>query len=440
MKITKEQINPLNAVLSVTIDRADYTDKVENTLNNYRKTANIPGFRKGHVPMGMIRKQYGRAIQVEEINRLLQDSLNKYLVDEKLDILGNPLPKENDIDWDAESLTFDFEIGLAPAFDVNLQPKKGVRFFDIKVEDSVIDNQVERIRTQFGKLVTEAKVTENSELTGSFFNEEKKIDKTSTFKVETLSDKSFKEFKGKKVGDQLTLNTQNLFKDAHDLMHFLGVSHDEAHHLNVDVTFTIEEVNKREPAELNQELFDKLFPAGEVTSEAELRTKIAENAKQQYAQQADQQLLNDTTDYLLDTTKFELPSEFLKKWLRTAGEKVLSEEEANDEYEKSEKGLRYQLIEGKIIADNNLRVTFEELKEFAKNYVRQQMLQFGMPPDDAQIEDIVKRIMQNQEELNRLNQQILSQKLITFYKENLNLDKKEVTYDEFIKEVFPNEN
>ena len=149
---------------------------------------------------------------------------------------------------------------------------------------------------------------------------------------------------------------------------------------------------------------------------------------------------NSRRDFLLDTTKFELPSEFLKKWLRTAGEKVLSEKEANDEYEKSEKGLRYQLIEGKIIADNNLRVTFEELKEFAKNYVRQQMLQFGMPADDAQVEDIVKRIMQNQEEVNRLNQQILSQKLITFYKEKLNLDKKEVTYDEFIKEVFPNEN
>lgn len=439
MKITKEQINPLNAVITLSVDKADYNEKVEKALENYRKSASIPGFRKGHVPAGLVKKQYGRAIQIDEVNKVLQDSLHKYLTDEKLNILGNPIPQETDVDWDADTHVFNFEIGLAPEFEINLKPKKGVRYFEIKVEDSIIDNQIERIRTQFGKLVSEKEVSDKVEITGTFFNEEKNIDKTSTFKADILSEESYKELKGKKVGDQLTLNTKSLFKDAHDLMHQLGVSHDQAHHLETDVTFTIEEINRREPAELNQELFNKLFPEGEVTSEAELRNKISENAKQQYNQQSEQQLLNDATDYLLENTAFELPSEFLKKWLRTATEKELTEEEASIEYEKSEKGLRYQLIEGKIMADNNLQNSFEQLKEFAKGYIRQQMLQFGMTPDEEQVEDISKRVLSNREEFDRLSQQLTSQKLVAFYKENLTLDKKEVTYDDFIKEVYKTE-
>lgn len=440
MKITKEQITPLNAVLTVSIDKVDYNDNVEKALTNYRKNATIPGFRKGNVPASLVKKQYGRAIQVDEVNKLLQNSLTKYLVDENLNVLGNPLPmNETQVDWDADTLVFNFEIGLAPEFEINLKPSKGVRYFDIKVEDSVIDNQVTRIRTQFGKLVTENEVTDQSEVTGTFFNQEKNIEKTTTFNVEILSESALKEFKGKRVGEQLTLSTKNLFSDAHSLMHQLGVSHDEAHHLEVEVTFTIEEVNRREPAELNQELFDKLFPAGEVTSEEELRRRISENAQQQYSQQADQQLLNDATDYLLESTSFDLPADFLKRWLRVAGEKELTQEEANAEYEKSEKGLRYQLIEGKLLADNSLRVNFEEIKEFAKTNICMQLLQFGMPSDDAQVEDIVKRVLSNREEVERLTQQLTSQKLVNFYKENLTLNKIEGTFDDFIKEVYKTE-
>lgn len=436
MKITKEQINPLNAVITVSVDKSDYNDKVEKALTNYRKNASVPGFRKGCVPASLVKKQYGRAIQVDEVNKLLQEALNKYLIDEKLNILGNPLPKETEVDWDADTLVFDFEIGLAPEFSVNLNPENGIRYYEISVEDSVIDNQMKRIATQFGKLVTESQIVENVEVTGTFFNQEKNIDKTSTFNVELLSDDAFKTFKGKKVGDQFTLNTKNLFKDAHDLMHQLGVSHDDAHHLEVEVTFTIEEINRREPAEFTQELFDRLFPAGEVTSEQEMRNKIAENAQMQYNQQADQQFFNDVTDYLLENTQFELPSEFLTKWLQTATDKPLTEEQATEEYKKSEKGLRYQLIEGKVLVDNKLQVTFEELKAFAGDNIRQQMLQFGMPIDELQVEDIVKRILTNREETERLSQQLVSQKLLSFYKENITLNKKQCTFDEFIKEVY----
>ncbi|MDO5106186.1 trigger factor [Capnocytophaga sp.] len=440
MNITKEQIDALNAVVTVVIEKDDYTDKVEKVLTNYRKTANVPGFRKGHVPLGMIKKQYGKAVLFDEVNKLLQESLNKYLIDEKLDILGNPLPKaKQDFDWDADTFTFEFEIGLAPSFDIDLKPKNGITRYEISVEESQIDKQVERIAKQFGKLIAKGEVLnqDDIEITGTFFNEAKNIDNKTTFKLEEVSKESRKKLVGKKIGDQIQFQTKNLFNDAHDLMHYLKVSHDDAHHLDVEVTFTLEEVNVREQAELNQELFDKLFPAGTVTSEAELREKIKENSALQYAEQSNQHFLNEVTDYLVDNTKFDLPSEFLKKWLRTAGEKELTEAEANEEYEKSEKGLRYQLIEGKILSDNNLHPTVDELKGFANTYVKNQLLQYGMPADDdSYVDGIVTKILQNREEVQRINQQLVFNKLLEFYKENVNIKAKKATFDEFIKEVY----
>ncbi|ATA92633.1 trigger factor [Capnocytophaga canimorsus] len=443
MNITKEQIDALNAVITVTIDRADYSEKVEKVLTNYKKTANVPGFRKGHVPLGMIKKQYGKAVLVDEVNKLLQEALNKYLADEKLDILGNPLPKnQDDFNWDADTFTFEFEIGLAPAFEIDLKSKQGITHYEISADDKTIDNQVERIAKQFGKLVSKGEVTQENdiEITGTFFNEAKNIDNKATFALEKLSEKNAETFIGKKIGDQFQLQSKELFKDSHDLMHFLKVSHDEAHHLDVELTFTLEEVNIREKATLNEELFDKLFPEGTVTSEKELREKIKENAEFQYAEQADQQLFNEVTDYLVENTKFDLPSEFLKKWLRTAGEKELSAEEAEVEYEQSEKGLRYQLIETKLLTDNNLTPTFEELKKYTEDYIRNQMTQYGMHnSDEHYVNDIVKRVLSNKDEVMRLNQQLVHNKLLNFYKENVTLNTKKVNFDEFVKEVYGKE-
>ncbi|MDO5608457.1 MAG: trigger factor [Capnocytophaga sp.] len=440
MNITKEQNDALNAVLTVAIAKDDYAPKVAETLNNYRKTANVPGFRKGHVPAGLIQKQYGKAVLVDEVNKLLQEALNKYITEEKLDILGNPLPKENEnFDWNADDFAFEFEIGLAPEFTVDLQPKNGITYYDIQVDDASIDRQIERIRKQFGKLVAKGEIADQDdfEITGSFFNEEKNIDNQATFTVEKLTKKARKAFVGKKIGDQFGVQTKGLFQDAHDLMHYLKVSHDDAHDLDVEVTFTLEEANTREQAELNQELFDRLFPEGTVTSEGGLREEIKKNSALQYTQQADQHFLNAVTEYLVDNTKFDLPAEFLTKWLRVAGEKELTAEEAAEEYEKSEKGLRYQLIEGKLVTDNNLQISFEELKNFAKENIRQQMLQYGMPADDdSYVNDIVNRILSNRDEVTRMNQQLTANKLIAFYKENVKRSEKKVTFDEFVKEAY----
>lgn len=439
MNITKENVDALNAVVKVDIVTEDYQEKVTEVLNDYRKKANIPGFRKGHVPMGMVKKQYGKSVMIDEVNKLLQDSLNKFITEEKLDILGNPLPRiQEDFNWDTDTFSFEFELGLAPEFEVNLNPKKKITQYNVVATDDLIDEEVKNIQARYGKMSSLEEATEHSNVTGTFVNEEKEINKKSTFLVNDLKGKkNEKKLIGAKVGDVIELDTKKLFEDDHKLQHVLGVSHDDAHDLDVKVTLTIEDITKTEPADLDQDLFDKLFPDGSVKTATELREKIKEDAEKQFQQQADQQLLNAVQEYLIENTKFDLPAEFLQKWLQTAGEKELTKEEASEEYAKSEKGLRYQLIEGKIMKDNDIKIDYAELVEYAKGFIRTQMAQFGnMNPEEKELNDIAGRILQNQEEAQKLQSQLISQKLMTFFKENMSFKTKEVSYEDFIKEVY----
>jgi len=439
MDITKEQIDDLNAILKVAITKDDYSDKVTEILNDYRAKANIPGFRKGHVPMGLVKKQYGKAVLVDEVNKLLQDSLNKYLTEEKLDVLGNPLPRlQEDFNWDAEDFSFEFELGLAPSFDVNLKGKKAITHYNITADKKMIDEQIENIRKQYGKLIAKDTVEAGDELTGTFTNEEKEITHKTTFSLDKIKGKKNQEkLTVSKPGDSITFKTKGLTKTESDLVSLLNTKNEDAKDLDIEISFTLEEINKRELAALDQELFDKLFGKDTVTSEKELIAKIKEDAEKQFVQQSDQKLLNDVTESLVENTKFELPAAFLKKWIQNTGENPLTEDQANEEYDKSEKGLRYQLIEGKIIQENNLQVNFDELKEFAKGFIKVQMAQFGQTnPTDEDVDNIVTRVLSNQDEVKRLSEQLMSQKLVTLYKEKANLKTKNVSYENFIKEVY----
>ncbi|WP_281989975.1 trigger factor [Aquimarina aggregata] len=439
MNISKEQVDDLNAVVTVDIAKEDYSEKVDKILMDYRKNANIPGFRKGHVPMGLVKKQYGKAVLVDEVNKLLQDALNKYLTEEKLDVLGNPLPKEQEnFDWETENYSFEFELGLAPKFEVKLGGKKAITHYKIVANDEMIENQLKTIQKQYGKLVPKDVAEKEDLVAGTFVNEEKEINNAATVELEKIKGKkNLDKFLKAKVGDTITLKTKGLFTDDHNLINALKINQDEAHDLDIEVSFTVSEINTQELADLDQELFDKLYGPGVITSVTDLKAKIKEDAEKQFVQQSDQQLLNAITEHTLENTNFELPVEFLQKWIRATGEQPLTEDEAKDEYEKSEKGLRYQLIEGKIINDNNLQVTFEELKDFAKDLIKGQMAQFGQnSPEEKELEDIAARILSNQDEVKRMSEQLMSQKLLNFYKENAKLKTKEVTFDEFIKEVY----
>lgn len=439
MNITRENVDALNAVVKVDIAKEDYSDKVEKILTDYRKTANIPGFRKGHVPMGMVKKQYGKAVLVDEVNKLLQDALNKYLTEEKLDVLGQPLPKTQDeIDWNADKFSFEFELGLAPEFEVNLKSKKAITQYNIVADKKMIDEQIERIQKQYGKLVSQDTVEKDSEITGTFINEEKEIDNKVTLTLDKFKGKATaKQFIGAKVGDVIVLKTKGLYDDDHELMHALKLEHDAIHGLDIEVSFTISEINKRELADLDQELFDKLFGKDVVKTATELKAKIKEDAEKQFVQQADQKLLNDVTEHLVENTKFDLPAEFLTKWMQTAGEQEMDLDQAKDEYEKSEKSLRYQLIEGKLIEDNDIKVTMDDIKNHSREMIRTQMAQFGqMNPSDKELDDIAARVLSNQDEARRISEQLVSQKLLQVYKEKANLKVKELSYENFVKEVY----
>lgn len=439
MNITRENIDELNAVVKVDIAREDYAGKVDRILKDYRKNANIPGFRKGHVPMGMVKKQYGKAVLVDEVNKLLQDSLNKYLTEEKLDVLGNPIPKEQEnFDWDNENYSFEFELGLAPEFEVNLDLEKPVTKYNIVADEKMVNDQIENIQKQYGKLKSKEVAEEGDSVTGTFRNEEEDIENETTIELENIKGKrNLNKFVGSKVGDNITLKTKGLFEDDHALINHLKIEPDKAHDLDIEVEFTISEINERELADLDQELFDKLFGKDKVKSVTELKEKIKEDAAKQFQQQSDQQLMNDITEALIEATDFELPKDFLQKWIQTVGEEPMTEEEAKEEYEKSEKGLRYQLIEGKVVNDNNLNVDFEDLKAFTSEKIRQQMAQFGQTdPSQKELDDIAARILSNQDEVKRLSEQLMNEKLLEFYKENMNFDEKEVTYEEFVKAIY----
>ena len=440
MNISKTDLDALNAVIKITVDRSDYETKVNTVLSDYRKNANIPGFRKGHVPMGMIKKQYQQAVIADEVNKLLRENLEKFIKEEKLDLLGNPLPKaaDEELDWNADQMDFEFELGLAPKFEVKLDQLKKVVRYEIDPEAKMINEQLDYIRKQYGKLVSQKNPEKDFEITAQFRNEELEIEKISSFKLDDFkSKKALKSLKEETINSVVNFPVKGLFKEDELLKRLLSLDDNKLKELkDSNITLEIKEINERIPAELNQELFDKLYAPGTVTSEKELKERIKEDLQKQFEPQADQKLLNDITEFLVEKTKFKLPADFLKRWMKTSGKEELSPEQAAEEYEKSEKGIRYQLIEGQIITENKLDISFEELKDFAGTLVANQMRQYGQEPDETQIEGIVSNVLTNPEETRRISEQLMSNKILTFFKENAPLKQKKVGFDAFVKEAY----
>jgi trigger factor len=435
MDIKRVAIDAVNETIVMTVVQMDYKGQVAKRINEKMPLATVKGFRKGAVPKDLVAKQYGKAIKQEEVQKVVDLALERFVQSERLNLLGTTLPKVNEnFSWDAEELVFEYEIGLVPNFTLDLEAKNDIVKYVVTADTKLIDGQVERIQKQFGTAIPQEVVVANSDVTGTFANEEKGINNATTIAADLFKDKAtFDLFIGKKAGDVVTVNTKGLFEDAHQLMDVMKVGHDDVHTLAVDVDFTIEAINGAELAELNQELFDKLFGAGTVASLEELKAKIKEDAEVQFAQQADQKLLADVQDFLIENTKFDLPAEFLKKWLQTVGEKKLSPEEAEVEYARSERGLRFQLIEGRAMASTDIKITFEDLKTFTTKNIRQQMAQFGQTnPTDEEVQGIVARVLSNQDEVKRLSDQVVAEKLLELFKEKANPTTKEVTYDEFI--------
>jgi len=436
MQVTSKKSDNLTEQLNIKISPADYKEKIEQKLKDYRKNVEMPGFRKGKVPMSLIKKQYERALIADEVNNLLQNKINEYIQDNKLPILGYPIPAENqqDIDWEnTDEFDFNYEIGIAPQVDIDLEKLKGLKSYKITASDDMIDKEVDRIKEQYGAFSDLDKVKKDAFVLGTFENKDEDIKSQTTIRWDDLSSKFQKELKGKQKGDVIELPANELFKDPHTLMHALNISHDKVHGLEAPLKFNIEGVFELKPAEINKELLDKVFGEGKIEDEEGLRNFIKEDIEKQLEQTSDNQLLNDITEKLFDTVEIELPADFLKRWIEIDSKGEITGEKADEEYKKAEKGLKYQLIEESIAKKYGIKVTYDELVNLVKDLLKLQMIQYGQAlPDEEQMNQIAANVLQNEEEVKRLTDQIVKKKLVNLYKEKVPVKEVSMTYDEFL--------
>lgn len=447
MNITQEKIDDLNAVIKVELKEADYKDKVDTVLKDYRKKASLPGFRKGHVPMGMVKKMVGVNALVEEINKILSDSLNEYLSKEKLDVLGNPLPKLEDqekIDWENQKdFEFKYDVGLAPQFDLKLSDKYKFDYYKIKVDKKDLDKQMADIAKRYGKMSNPEVAEASDMLYGQFVELDGKeikeggIMHSSIIVIESVTDKKLKEeLVGKKGGDVVDLDVKKISEHEADQAAAIGVKVGELKDIKSKFRFTVEKINRIEPAEMNQELFDKVFGPNQVKSEEEFRTKLEEQMSQGLVTESERKLKADVQIELLDKLKLSLPDGFLKRWIAASNEKPITPEQIEAEYDEYAKGLKWQLIENKIIQDNDIKVSHEEVVEHTKGLLKQQMASMGMPTDNEdELGETANRVLQNQEEARNIYMMMYDQKLMALFKSTFKLKEKELSYEEFIKVV-----
>lgn len=443
MNITQENIDELNAVLKVKVVAEDYLPKVEGALKNYQRKATIPGFRPGKVPTGVIKKMYGRSVMVDEINKLLNDSLYKYINDNKIEILGNPLPKADDktvIDWDNQKeFEFMYEMGLAPKFEVELSPKEKFTYQSVKIDDELVNKYVTDIAKRYGKVEQVDAAAEGDLLNGDFVELDANgeilpggVFKTSSVFLDRVKPEAKKAFIGLKVGDKTVINAQDLTANAVDLAAMLGLEKDAAESFSAKLQFTVKGVSRLAASEINQELFDKIYGPGTITTEEEFRMKIREELAGMFVNDSERKFYNDVVDRLMSKVNFNLPSDFLKRWIVAVNEKPVSPEQVETEFDGYAKGLKWQLIENKIIKDNDIAVTKDEVMDHTKNLI---LAQFGkmqqMPMSDEDLENTAKRVLGNEEEAKKIYEQVYGQKVMTLFKTKFTLENKEVAYDEF---------
>jgi trigger factor len=445
MNVTTTNTDDLNAVLTIEIKPEDYAEKVEKVLKDYRKKANIPGFRPGNVPASLIKKQYGKAVLVDEVNHILQHAVYDKIQEDKLDILGNPLPVEqDDIDWDTQKdFKFNFELGLAPSFELKIGDKIKVPYFKITADKKMVDRYVNDYAKRFGTM-SYPEVSDTDSILKADFSElskdgriqEEGIQHSASFSLDSISDKkSAKSLVGLKVGDKASINLNKAFNDDLNVANLLSTDNETLKASSGDFELVISEISKLTPAELNQELFDKVFGEGHVNGETEFREHIKQDAEKMFVSESDKKFYEDVKNTLLGKMKFDLPDAFLKKWMRNAGEKPLEEAEVEQQYPDMKDSMKWQLVENKVIKEHKIEVTQEELTDYTKDLVRRQMAQYGQMPEDEQLDGIAKSVMDNKEELQRITDQLFSEKLLSFFKENLKISEKEVSFDEFLKQM-----
>ena len=447
MNITRENIDELNAILTVSIEKNDYEATVNDVLKNYRKKANMPGFRPGMVPAGLIKKMYGKAALAEEVNKILSKSLNDYIQNEKLNILGEPLPndeKQEKIDWENQSdYNFVFDVAVAPELTVKLDNETVIPYFSIVADDEMVSKQMDAYVSRFGENKVVDAVEDKDSVRGNFVQldeagnaleggiaAEKVVIAIDLMKLEDVK----ASFIGKKAGDILVFDPIKTYDNKHEVSHMLNISHEEAEVLSGDFSFTIEEVLRFEKPELNEETFKKVFgEESTIATEEEFKAKVKAEIEDNFSYSSNYKFAIDSRDALVKNIPFELPETFLKRWIKATNEKMTDEQIEND-FDNFMLDLKWQLIKDRIVKDNELKITEEDVRALAKEMAMMQFRQYGLNSvSDEHLDNYATHMLSNEEERRKLVSRKQEDVIIAAIKDKVTLDMKDISYEEFNK-------
>ena len=447
MNVSLKNIDATKGIVKLEIVKADYADKVEKSLRSFRQKAELPVFRQGMVPMGMVKKMYGKHVLVEEINKLVSENLYNYIRENKLNILGEPLPNETEqkeINFDTqEDFEFCFDVALAPEIKIELSKNDKVPYYQVNIDDEMIGKQVEAYQANFGTYDQVEDVEEKDLVKGTVAELENGSPKEGGIVVEEavlmpmyIKDEAEKaKFIGAKKNSVIVFNPNKAYEGAEaEIASFLKVNKEAVSGITGDFSFEITEVTRHKNAELNQELFDKVFGEGVVTSEEEFKNKIREALAEQFTPQSDFKFLVDARDLLVQKAgELSFAEDLLKRWLLVANEKN-TKEKIDEEYPRIIEDLKYQLIKENLVKENGLKVEDADIEGFAKRVAKAQFAQYGMlsVPEDV-LANYAKDILKNKQTLQNIIDRAVEEKLAGWLKEQVELDTKEVTADEFNK-------
>ncbi|MDR0799080.1 MAG: trigger factor [Dysgonamonadaceae bacterium] len=448
MKVTLNTIDPVNAELTVDIAKEDYAADVKKNLKKIRETAVIPGFRKGMAPESILQKMYGKSVLVEEVNRLVSDQLYNYIKENQLNILGEPLPslkEQTPLNFDQqEDYSFTFDLGLSPKIDAKLTKNDKMTYYTIAASDEMIEKQVQNFKANYGSYEP-AEAVESRDMVKGLLTElnEDQTPKEHGIQVpdavlmpEYIKDADEKKkFIGAKLGDQIIFNPHKAYEgNEAEISSFLKIKKDEIAAHTGDFALIIEEITRYKEGELNQELFDRVYEPGTVTTEAQFREKIKETIQQQLLPESDYKFLIDAKQRLEDQAKdTQFPDAFLHRWL-VASNPDRTEESLEADYPKIIDDLKFHLIKEQIVHDNHIEVAAEDIQEQAKKVVRAQFAQYGMTNlSDQVVSDYSKEMLKKEETVRNLLDKAVEEKLIAFLKNEVTLQPKEVSVEEFQK-------
>lgn len=442
MDITLDKKSSTEALIKVTLKENDYQPNVEEKVKEYAKKANIKGFRPGKVPPGLVKKMYGKGIIVEEINNILSKSLTDYIKKEDIQLIGEPLPdmeKAANIDWENQKeFEFDYTIGMVDDFEIDLSKKQKVNSYKIELDKKSLNDTLDNVKKQFGDTTNPEVSEEGDSLYGEIKQKDGDLSHEGLLNWEDIEKKQQKKFVGVKPGDVVEFDIQKTLKDHQAIAQLLDVGHDKAEALEGTFELTVKNVNRTEPATLNQELFDKVFGKDAVKTEEEFIQKVKETVEDNYKRESDFFLNQSIKDHFVKDTKISVPENFLKNWLLQSNEGKITQEDIDREFDEYVKSLKWDLIKNRIAEKNDVKVENEEVVDKAKTLILQQLGGAGAADQlKDHLDDFADNYLkaENGQNYMKLHGEVRDEKILGFIKEQITLTEKKVDVEEFKKIV-----